>query len=660
MAVTRFEIRRREAYCDGAPFGEAGAYERLDGVAHFAVEPAHAANREIVDLARAERGADGLVHFEADFVVLQPADPAKANGALLFDVSNRGGLPAATLFNSGVPRLEISEEIPPANGFLYRHGFTVAWCGWQWDVPRMPGLVGLSAPSALSDDGQPVRGEVCVQIVRNTAATTVRLCDVLGLIPFQVYRPLDLNDPGARMTVQDWPDGPRAEIPRGTWRFARAEGGQLVPDGESVWLEGGFAPGKVYDLFYTTGHCPVVGTGLLAVRDFVSALRFDGASPCAGAATRALGFGISQSGRFLRTFLYHGLNVDEAGRQVFDGLLPFVAGGRRGEFNHRFAQPSVEVTPSFGHLPPWSDTSEGGHAGLLDKQRSLGGLPKVMYVNSAAEYWRGDAALAHILADGSRDLALPEDIRAYLFASTQHGPGVWPLLSKVPIPDGPVLRHWMNAVDQRPMLRAALTNLDRWVAAGVEPPPSAVPSVTDGTVIERAAALDAIRIPGAARPDPAKMRFIQVLDLGPETSEGIGRVPAVVGASLLARVSAIDGDGNEVAGVRHPDVAVPVATYTGWNPRHPVMGAADQLVRYMGSTFPFAATKAAREATSDPRPSVEERYAGRDDYEARVRAAATGLLEQRWLLDEDLEQVVRRALAKYDAVAAGLPVVPPE
>ncbi len=354
MAVSHLEIRERRPYFDGQEFGSAGTYERIDGVAHFVVDPGHTANREIVDLGLAARDGHGLVRFAADFTVLQPLEAAKGRGTLLCDVANRGNKIAMSFLNGAITSLAPSDEIRPGNGFLMRHGFTVAWCGWQWDVPRgTPGLVGLDAPMAV-EDGRPIPGQVCVEIVTNEGAARWPLRDALGVVPFQAYPAADVGEAGARMTVQEWPDGPRAEVHREQWRFSA--------DGEWVERDGGFEAGKTYDVFYTTRISPVVGVGLLAVRDFVSFLKRErdgAANPCAGRIERALGFGVSQSGRFLRTFLYHGLNVDEAGHEVFDGLNPHIAGGRRGEFNHRYAQPSVEVTPGFGHLPPMAGRSDG-------------------------------------------------------------------------------------------------------------------------------------------------------------------------------------------------------------------------------------------------------------------------------------------------------------
>jgi hypothetical protein len=328
VAVTRLEIRSRSSLAGGVAFGDAGPYERIDGVAHFAVDPEAAANRAIVDLDRATRDGGGRVSFLADFCVLRPAEPARGRRRLLFDILNRGRKTAMGQLNLAPPVLVPVPEIDPGDGFLMRHGWTVAWCGWQWDVNRSDALLGLEAPEALDEDGRPISGRVQVTFQVNEPCADHLLAD-------RVHRPYpaaDTDEAGAELAYREYPDGPRTVLPRETWRFAHDESGAAVTDDTTVRLAGGFRPGLVYEVVYTTRICPVVGTGLLSMRDFVSFLRYDSsdANPCAGEIDHAYAFGVSQSGRYLRNFLYLGLNLDEAGRQVFDGLLPHVAGARRG------------------------------------------------------------------------------------------------------------------------------------------------------------------------------------------------------------------------------------------------------------------------------------------------------------------------------------------
>jgi hypothetical protein len=397
-----------------------------------------------------------------------------------------------------------------------------------------------------------------------------------------------------------------------------------------VWLAGGFQPGRVYEVRYRPRECPVVGAGLLAVRDFVAYLR-QGPDGLAGPVDHAFAFGVSQSGRFLRDFLYAGLNVDEAARIVFDGVVPHVAGARRGEFNQRYGQPSVQHAPSLGHLPPFSD------AGILERQRRLGGVPRVFTINTSSEYWRSEASLLHI-ADGE-DIAPPPEVRAYLFAGCQHGPGV------LPPTRSPVMSPWvrpanrLNTVDYTPLLRAALVNLERWVVDGVEPPPDAVPRLADGTAVDRAEVLARFASAGAdaVLPRPEDLPVLRRLDLGDRTGEGIVRLPAVAGQPYPCLVSSVGADLNEEAGIRLPDLTVPLAAQTGWNPRRPESGGEGQTVDMLGSSVPL------------PGAALAARYGNRDHYRGLVRAEAERLVRARHLLEEDVERVVARAAAAYDA-----------
>jgi hypothetical protein len=662
VAVEQLEITQRAPFADGARFGDSGAYERLDGTVRFAVDPSHPANAGIVDLDLAPRDADGRVRFRADFCLLQPSDPRRGRGRLLLDVPNRGNKVAVRLLNRAPAAAPPTAAIDPGDGFLMRHGWSVAWCGWQWDVPADPALLGLEAPAVPlagrrdgGADGRPLEGTAVVEI-QPTAPGREHL---LANRAHRPYPAADAADGTAVLTVRDWPGGPRRVVPRERWRFARQEGAALLADPTRLWLEDGFDPGRVYEVVYRPAICPVAGAGLLAVRDFGAALRYGTAAegnPCAGRVARAYGFGVSQTGRFLRHFLYLGLNTDEAGRTVFDGLLPHVAGARRGEFNHRFAQPSAQAVPGFGHLFPFAfddqtDPRNGQTDGLLRRQRAAGSVPRIVATNTAAEYWRGDASLLHTDVLGTADAEPPPEARVYLFAGTQHGPGTVPP-ARGRSADGQQGVHAANAVDYAPLLRAALTNLDRWVSDGAAPPPSVFPRLADGTAVPPAAVLDACAaVPGMTLPDPARLPALRRFDLGPDAARGIGRYPAVAGEPYPTYVSAVDGDGNEVGGIRLPDLSVPLATSTGWNPRHPDSGGPGQIMNMQGSTVPLAATAAARRATGDPRPSIAERYPDRETYLDRVRCAAADLVATGYLLAEDVETVVLSAGARYDCFA---------
>jgi hypothetical protein len=335
-----------------------------------------------------------------------------------------------------------------------------------------------------------------------------------------------------------------------------------------------------------------------------------------------------------------------------------VAGGKRGEFNQRFAQPSSQASRSTNSLFPFSDGEQtdpetGLTDGLLTRLKSQGPIPKVIYTYTPSEYWAGHGSLAHTTLDGKADLEPPDDVRIYVFAGTQHGLGSFPLTDTDPV-DGYRGRHCFNGLDYRPLLRAALTNLDRWVTYGVAPPLSRYPRIADGTAVTMEEAGRGLEtIPGVAIPVPAR-RFTR-LDFGPDPGTPTV-VPGKIGAVFPALVSAVDSDGNETAGIVLPFISVPVATHTGWNTRHPSTGGGGHALStggasggtLRGSTIPFAATRESREASGDPRPSIEERYDSREHYLGLVNEASLRLIEDGYLLEEDLEGVAAQAAEHYD------------
>ena len=674
MALTELEIVRREPFAGGRKFGDAGAYERLDAVAHYAVDPTHPANAGIVDLDRAERDRDGdgdgdaMVRFNGDATFLVPVDPGRANRALLFEVPNRGNRLAMRSFNMAPFDLMPTDEIPVGDSFLFERGWCIAWCGWQWDVPHPSVRLGLRAPVVPLAERIPA-GRMQLRIQPDRATDTFALTDhhVGSVGNHAPIPPLDPEDPEAALFVREHLFDSPVRIARERWTFARVDGDAALPGPGGVSLAGGFEAGRIYDIVYTPAECPVVGAGLLAVRDLAAWTRESADSPAAGRVDHVIAKGVSQCGRFLRTFLHAGLNRDEAGKQVFDGVHVHVAGGRRGEFNHRYGQPSVQPTPSLGHRFPFADEPRtdprtGRREGLLDRLRAGGCVPKIVYTDTSSEYWRGDAGLTHhhlasgtggaaeAGANGAADVEPPAEVRRYLFASTQHGPGVLPFTDRSMF--GSRGANRFNAVDYRPLLRAALENLRAWIADGVEPPASVFPRQGEATAAPRAAVLGALAaIPGFALPRPDRLSSLAPMDLGEHADEGVPALPARFGGKAYpSPVSAVDADGNETGGLRMPDVSVPVATHAGFNPRHPESGGDGQILEYLGSTVPLARTAAQRAATSDPRPSVAERYASRDAYLAEVRAAAERLVEGRYLLPGDVDLCLSLAGERYDAV----------
>ena len=651
MPVTRIETKNRRPLAGGRPFGDTGPYEYLTGILHFTTDPKHPDHAVICDLGLAPTNAQGHVDYRAEFHLLKPVSPPR-NGRLLVDSINRGNMTAVPLFNSSTRRTDGNPDVNPGNGFLFREGYSVLCVGIQWDPPDAPERMRAWFPEAL-DNGRRLTGQNFVQWWPNRASSHQLLSDA-GHKP---YPTADLDDPSAVLTVREHQDGEAAVIPRERWRFGRAHDGKLVPDANHVYLEGGFEAGKIYELTYTAIGAPVVGLGFLAFRDAASFCKHGSAAegnPLAGAIAYAYAYGQSMNGRWLREYLYWGLNRDESGRMVFEGVLANTGSSRRGEFNLRFGQPSTNILRAPGNTYPFAfeATPENvidDNRGLLDRSRANGSMPKLMQMNSGMEYWWSGASLAHTTVDGAKDLEPPDDVRNYYLTGAQHGPGALPLSHRNP--DGFLAKQPLNTLDYRPAGRALLTALDRWVREGVEPPPSRVPRISEGTAVSRVSLQQKYtRIPGSAWLSHVPQRLR--MNFGPRAEAGIVRYPPIENGSYPVLVSAMDEDCNEVAGIRLPDIAAPLATYTGWNVRDDAMGQGGLMTSgapLFGTTLPFARTRAEREATGDPRRSIDERYASKDDYLKQVRAAAETLVTQRYLLEEDVERVVEVAGKKWEA-----------
>jgi Alpha/beta hydrolase domain len=528
-------------------FSEAATCQ--EGQAEFAVLPEDPANAPIVDLDLAPRDSQGRVHFTADVRILRPIGTS-ARG-LFLDVPNRGASIFARMLEPGPmgPATQISE------GFLLRRGFSIVTCGWQHDVPRGNGRFGLSAPSGLKD-GQPLVGPV------TTTSQIDGPTDVLA--PDSNYVPFDLDS--ATLTQRADPDDPPILVPRDQWT--------LTADGHAHYA---FVPGNTYALTYTAVGAPVTGVGFLALRDLVACLRERDQLQF------AIAMGASQTGRLLRQMVDLGLCADESGRLEIDGMLAVAAGARFADVNRRFGQPSSQEPTLVSPVD----------AGLFSTP-----APKLMLLNTSSEYCSSSspkhlsAALSHLTAYTSADLDVPDNLRIYLCASTQHAPSPLPFGSG----DGPARRgvNPPNTIDYKPFVRACVDNLTRWVVDGVEPPPSVYPRLDDGTL-------------------SAELR------------------------------SVVDADGNEVAGIRHPDVSVPLGTYLGWNPRHPATGAPQLPMRAMGSTIPFSAD------------AIAARYGTRDAFLTQIRIAAEALAAQRYVLSEDIPAIVSASANRWDLFTSPSP-----
>jgi hypothetical protein len=665
LPVTGFEIAYSRLLADGKSFGDIGPYEELRGTLKFAIDPNNPANERITDVALAPRNSENLVEFSSNVSIILPVDRTKANGKMILDVVNRGNRVAFPNFNrASRPTIDentpVDVEIDVGDGLLMRLGYVIVACGWQIDAPAHPALITMSGPDALdpakNGTGKPITGRIYSQLQSPTDTYNFLLSDK----GHRAYPALDLDEVDAYMEVRDEPDGEPEPVPRESWRFGRIdEDGNYHPDPEYVCAPNKFDKGRLYQIIYTTSGGRILGLSFAALRDCTSWIKHGTstvATPVQGIG-HAIAYGRSQTGRYLRTYVYNDFNLDEDNREALDGVIANVAGGMRGEFNQRFGQNSKDRNNMMSQLFPFAsssaidqETEEVGslHARLDERNANL----KVFYTNTSAEYHRGDASLLHTDPSGSRDIDAGPNTRIYHFTGTEHGLGVWPP-SDVAVAgevDQDRSQNLRNIIDYAPLLRACLINMDRWVVDGIEPPASRHPRLDDGTGVPTdQPAVVFNGIPEANYPvhhaNPRRRDFGLM-----ESREQVTNFPPKVGGEYGSLVSAVDADGNEVAGVKLPEIAVPIAATTGWTLRHPSVGGQTQLLVFAGGTNPFATNRVQRELSGDPRPSVEERYASKDEYLERIRSAGEELVAERYLLAEDIAVSLTQASKYWDWV----------
>jgi hypothetical protein len=630
--VVRIEVTSRADVADGKAFGATGAYEKLAGRIYFEVDPSLAPNKIITDIDKAPRNARGRVEFSSDFFLLKPKQIERGNGTLLYEVSNRGGKGMLVFYNRATASLDPATDAQMGDGFLMTQGFTLLWVGWQFDVSSREGLVRVYAPIA-TDNGKPIVGIVRSEVIVAKVAFDASLAD-RDHIAYTVANP---DDPANTLSVRDSIEGPRRFIPKSEWKLDRGR----------VHLTGGFQPGKIYEVVYRAQDPAVAGVGAAAVRDAISHLKYSSAGELsipAGTIQRAVAYGSSQSGRLLRTYLYYGFNEDERNRKVLDGVMAHVAGGGRGSFNLRFSQPSRDGHPflnkfyptdifPFTDLPQ-TDPQTGEKDGLLQRVKPQF-TPKIFYTNSSYEYWGRAASLMHTAIDGRADAPVPDSTRIYVFAGGQHGPAAFPARRTIG-------QQMNNPNDYRWSMRALLVAMNRWIKDGVAPPASRHPRIDDKTLVQ----IESLSFPslaGVPKPTEAHKayRVFYGLDFA---SKGIISIdPPESNSAFPILVPQVDKDGNELAGVKMPEISVPLATYTGWNLFNAESGPTALLSSMQGSYIPLPRTRADRERTKDPRMSIEERYENRERYLALVSAAARELVQQRYLLEDDITSIVKRA-----------------
>jgi hypothetical protein len=643
--VTRVEIATRADVLGGKAFGEAGSYERIEGRVFFSLPVANPHNAGIVDLKNAVNLKDGEVEFSADFLALRPKDVDKSNGSMLLEVPNRGRSRIIALVDGG----DWNVAKDAGDAWLLRQGFTIVSLGWQWDAAGSDALH-FTAPVA-KEAGKTITGLLRGDLMLSKRMTEIPLRHLItGTIGGAEYPVSAPDDARNVLTVRDSRNARRTIIPRSEWQFAHTVDGKLVKSDRYIHLNGGFEPGKIYEYVYVAADPVVAGGGFAAIRDFASYAKH--ASDSITPVQRVYGEGISQNGRFLRDFLYQGFNADEAGRMALDGVLAHVAGAGRGSFNYRFAQPSRDAQPTSSvfyptDIFPFTDEPErdpltGESGGLLDRAAVEKTVPKIFFSNTSYEYWGRAAALIHISADGKKDAAISDNVRIYHFTGLQHFSVPFPpqrgkddLMGQEPESPLPVRYFW----------RAMITNMDAWVRNNTAPPASSYPRIADGNLVpfEQYAFPT---IPGVNKPHEANEA--DRLDFGPQWKEGILSIqPPKVGKAFPVLVPRVNEDGNERDGVHLPEIEVPLATYASWNLRDPSIGAPDQRVAFELSTIPFPKTAEERQRRGDPRKSIAERYAGREDYLGRYETAIDELMRERWILPEDRGALLERGKAEW-------------
>ena len=628
----------------------------MSGRILFTIDPYIPSNRVVVDLERAPRNPSGFVEYAADFYILKPVDLARGNRRLIYDVVNRGNKRILQFFNDAEHSNEPLKVEHAGNGFLMRRGYTIVWSGWQGDILPGDGRMTMRLPIAF-ENGRELKGVVRAEFIADEPG--VLNFPLSGNYYTSSYEAISLDTSLATFTYREYEDDRRKAIEPADWQFAKLdEDCKPVPSPTHCYLPSGFQPFWIYELIYTAKNPLVLGLGFTGVRDLVSFLLHeevdDSGTPnplkdVGIHLEKAYAWGRSQSGRFLREFVYRGFNEDAHGRRVFDAICPHVAGAGRVFLNYRFAQPGRFPRQHENHLYPSDqfpfayaiskDPLSGKTDGILKRPKTD---PLVIHTQTSSEYWQRRGSLVHTDALGN-DLIHHEKVRIFLFASSQHmsDPNTGPR-------HGPH-RHLSNPLNTTPLLRALLDALDDWATNDALPPHSRIPTRADENLIPGEVVKTRFpTIPGVSPPTEPNRLFLQ--DYGPDFDRGIiSKEPPEEDRSKEYKVLVpqIDADGNEIPGIRTPHVEVPIATLTGWN-FYPTGTAKKALYGVVGSYLPFARTAKERRCCKDARASVVERYKSKAHYVRLITIAAQRLVDQRLLLEEDAERYTELAMDETD------------
>jgi hypothetical protein len=618
--VVKFEILRTDSPAfEGRTFGAVGTYDRIIARATIAVAPGEAANTIIADIDRAPRNAQGLVEAVTDVEILRPTNLANGNRRLFYEALNRGGKLGLALFND-IP-VVINDPVKASdagNGFLMNRGYTVVWSGWQGDIVPGDGRMTFSPPTVPGITG-PAREEFVFDQLDNPASGTLS------------YPAADLDPAKATLTVREREADLRSSPADLSFSY---DGDRKI----AIRRPANFDAGAIYEFIYPAKDPKVMGLGFAATRDIVSFLRYDkadaagNANVVAGAIDQAIGFGLSQSGRYLHDFIYLGFNGDEAGRPVFEGLMPHISGGKKTFTNYRFSQPGRSPYQHADMVYPGSefpfsypvttDALTGKTDGLLARCLAANNCPKIIKSDSEIEFYQQRAALVVVDTQGHA-LKMPDNVRLFFLSNLQHFAmaGAKPVMVKT-------CAYPTNPLNAGPSVRALLVALEGWIGRdAIAPPASRYPSLDDGTLVAPTAADVGFPSIPAFPYTSALVRPVLI---------DFSVMPPAKGKAYPIFVPKTDADGRAVAGVHLPTLEAPVATHTGWNVRKAGFSPGE-LCENNGSMIPFAATKEERLKSGDPRLSLAERYPQEGDRAAAIEKAARQLVKDRLLLEDDVK-----------------------
>jgi hypothetical protein len=637
-------------------FGATGPYLKISGTFDGELDPFDLHNAPIADIDLAPR-SNGKTQYTSTFYVLRPLDLAKGNRGFFYDFGNRGNKRILQWFNDGKESNDPTTAAEFGNGFLMRAGYSVAWSGWAGDVAAKPQMMSITLPIAVKAEGIPITGPVVAELIpRMSDDTRFRLpYPASTTMPANGKLTLRQRQTDAKFIVADWNWVDEREI--------------AIPSPAHVeWI---------YEFVYEAKDPKVMGIGHAATRDFLSFLKyadeddFGNPNPLAttGSRTRpgearaprnleaVYSWGRSQGGRVQRDFIRYGFNQDESNRTVFDGMMPYATGsGGNMWMNFRFSQPTVSAqqhSRRFSHEPElphtfavMKDPITGETSGTLQSCLASASCPKILSIESANEYWNKSSSLNHTDADG-KDLPtedLAADVRHYFISSIQHNT-VFDDAAR----SARACQQLVNPLYNGPVFRALSVALDEWVRFGTRPPDSVVPQAHNGTLVPpedvHFPAIPATAYQGwpklpAVQFNPQAMNVNIVLDFTKVP-------PQPKGPRYVTLVPQVDRDGNDLGGIRLPHLRAPLGTFTGWGLiKQQFGGATPDICQQLGQFIPFANTKAERLAVSDPRLSIEERYADQGEYVRAVKEAGGALVRQRFLLIEDYDRMVETALQK--------------